>query len=432
MIQRYARPEIQDVWSDENKFSIYLKIEILTCEAWQKLGIIAQKDVDMIKKNAKFDVNQINEIEKITKHDVIAFTRNVSESLGKERQWIHYGLTSSDVVDTANACLIKQANNIIYGDLKKFINILKSKAIKYKDTPCIGRTHGMHADITSFGLKWLLWYDEMQRNIERFEQARKNIEVGKLSGAVGNFANNRPELQAYVCKKLGINESNVSTQVISRDVYVQYFNTLALIGSTIEKIATEIRHLQRTEVNEVEESFTKGQKGSSAMPHKRNPIASENMCGCARILHGYAVASFENNALWHERDISHSSTERIMLPDATTLVDYMLNRYGDVLDNLVVYPKRMLRNIESTHGVIYAQRVMNILISNAFMSREQAYDIIQPIAMESHNNENCFKKLLLKNKTIMKHLSLHDLDACFTMEYYFAKIPYIYNKVLGE
>lgn len=431
MIQRYTRPEIEKIWSDENKFDVYLKIEILACEAWCKLGVIPKNDVDKIKKRARFDIDKINEIEKVTKHDVIAFTRSVSESLKNEKQWIHYGLTSSDVVDTANACLIKQANEVIQEDLKKFTDVLRHKAIVYKNTPCIGRTHGIHADITSFGLKWLLWYDEMQRNIERFNQARKNIEVGKLSGAVGNFANNNPEIQTFVCKKLGIGEAKISTQIISRDVYAQYFNALALIGSTIEKIATEIRHLQRTEVGEVEEAFTKGQKGSSAMPHKRNPIVSENMCGCARVLRGYAFASYENNILWHERDISHSSTERIMLPDATNLISYMLKRYGDVLSNLVVNHKQMKKNIDATNGVIFAQRIMNELISLASVSREHAYDLVQPIAMEAHSRRISFKELLLKNKAICNRLSITDIESCFNMDYYFEKIPYIYKKVLG-
>ncbi|MDR2369803.1 MAG: adenylosuccinate lyase [Mycoplasmataceae bacterium] len=428
MIERYSREVMSKIWDAHNRFDAYLKIEILACEAWSKLGVIPAKDVQLIHKKAKFNINRIHEIEKVTHHDIIAFTRNVSESLGKEKQWVHYGLTSTDVVDTANAYLIKQANTIIRDDLTKFIKILKMKAKLYQNTPCIGRTHGIHADITSFGLKWALWYDEMKRNLERFEHATQNVEVGKLSGAVGNFANNEPFIQQYVCKQLGINEANIATQVIQRDVHAEYFATLALIGTTIEKIATEIRHLQRTEVHEVEEMFAAGQKGSSAMPHKRNPIASENMCGCARILRGFMLTSYENIPLWHERDISHSSAERIMLPDATILLDYMLNRYSSVLDHLVVYPEQMLKNIYLTNGVIFAQRVMNKLITKGY-SREQAYDIVQPLAMQAYNNNTPFKELLLHHKIIKQKLTSQDVNSCFDLKYYFKNINYIYRKV---
>ncbi|MDR0985646.1 MAG: adenylosuccinate lyase [Mycoplasmataceae bacterium] len=428
MIERYSRKEMADIWTAENKFKTYLQIEILSCEAWSKLKKIPKKDVDLIKRKAKFNVKKIEQLEEITHHDIIAFTRNVSESLGKEKQWVHYGLTSTDVVDTANACLLKQANEIILKDLIAFLEVLKTKALEYKTTPCIGRTHGIHADITSFGLKWALWYDEMSRNIKRFNDASNNVQVGKLSGAVGNFANNEPYVQTYVCKQLKINEANVATQVIQRDVYAEYFTALAFIGTTIEKIATEIRHLQRTEVHEAEEMFSKGQKGSSAMPHKRNPISSENMCGCARVLRGYMHAAFENIPLWHERDISHSSTERIMLPDATILLDYMLNRYTNVLNNLVVYPQQMLNNINLTRGVIFAQRVMNKLI-NVGMSREQAYDTVQPIAMEAYNNNKDFRDLLVKNHEMLAKLSVKDIDSCFGLDYYFKNVDYIYKKV---
>ncbi|MDR3257785.1 MAG: adenylosuccinate lyase, partial [Mycoplasmataceae bacterium] len=350
------------------------------------------------------------------------------ESLGQEKQWIHYGLTSTDIVDTANAYLLKQANKILLNDLSLFTNILKKQALKYKKTPCIGRTHGIHADITSFGLKWALWYDEMQRNIKRFKEAANDIQVGKLSGAVGNFANNETFVEEYVCQKLGIKQANIATQVIQRDVHAEYFATLALIGSTIEKIALEIRHLQRTEVHEVEEMFAKGQKGSSAMPHKRNPIASENICGCARVLRGYMITSYENVPLWHERDISHSSTERIIMPDATELLDYMLTRYANVLDNLVVYPKQMLKNIYSTNGVIFAQRVMSKLIIKG-STRENAYDLVQPLAMKAYNNNIQFQEVLLKSKDVMKKLSKIELKSCFDLDYYFKKIDYIYKKV---
>ncbi|MDR1991160.1 MAG: adenylosuccinate lyase [Mycoplasmataceae bacterium] len=428
MIERYSRKEMANIWTLENKFNVYLKIEILACEAWNKLGIVPYSDLQSIRKKAKFNLSRIGEIEKITHHDIIAFTRSVSESLGKEKQWIHYGLTSTDVVDTANAYLIKQTNAIILQDLKSFCKTLKNKAIKYKNIPCIGRTHGVHADITSFGLKWALWYDEMQRNLQRFSNACKNIEVGKLSGAVGNFANNEPFIQEYVCKQLKIGEANIATQVVQRDNHAEYFATLALIGSTVEKIAMEIRHLQRTEVHEVEEAFSKGQKGSSAMPHKRNPIASENMCGCARVLRGYMLTAYENVPLWHERDISHSSTERIIFPDATILLDYMLHRYTEVLENLVVYPKIMLNNIYLTNGIIFAQRIMNQLITKGY-SREKAYDLIQPIAMHAYNQQLPFKDLLLNNTVITKSLNAKEIDDCFKLGYYFKNINYLYKKV---
>ncbi|MDR2823151.1 MAG: adenylosuccinate lyase [Mycoplasmataceae bacterium] len=428
MIKRYSRPLMSDIWTAENKFNAYLQIEILAAAAWNKLGKIPKKDLELIRKNAKFNVERINEIEKVTHHDVIAFTRSVSESLGKEKQWIHFGLTSTDVVDTANAYLLKQANNIIETDLAAFANVLKQKAIKYKDIPCIGRTHGIHADITSFGLKWALWYDEMQRNIARFKQARQRTEVGKLSGAVGNFANNEPFVQTYVCKELGINEANISTQVIQRDVYAEYFSVLGLIASTLEKIAIEVRHLQRTEVHELEEFFAKGQKGSSAMPHKRNPIASENICGCARVIRGYMLTAFENIPLWHERDISHSSAERIIFPDATILIDYMLDRFTQVLNNLVIYPEQMLKNIYLTNGVIFAQNVMNALIEHN-LSRENAYDLVQPIAMEAYNNHKQFKDLLLKNKTVTGKLTKSEIEQCFDLKKYFRHVPYIFKKV---
>ena len=303
MIERYSRKVMRDVWTEENKFNAYLEVEILSCEAWSKLGVIPAEDVEKIRANAKFEVKRIQEIEEQTRHDVVAFTRAVSESLGDERKWVHYGLTSTDVVDTANGYLIKQADAILLKDLEDFLAVLKKRALEFKDTPCIGRTHGIHADITSFGLKWALWYEEMKRNIERFKYASAGVEAGKMSGAVGNFANIPPFIQDYVCEKLGTHPADISTQVLQRDRHAFYIATLAVIASTLEQMAFEIRNLQRTEVREAEEAFRKGQKGSSAMPHKRNPISSENICGCARVMRGYMSASCENVALWHERDI---------------------------------------------------------------------------------------------------------------------------------
>ncbi len=428
MIERYSRKVMRDIWTEENKFRAYLEVEILSCEAWMRLGVIPEEDVAKIRANATFDVARIQEIETQTRHDVVAFTRAVSESLGPERKWIHYGLTSTDVVDTANGYLIKQANAILLKDLEEFLEVLRRRAVEFKDTPCIGRTHGIHADITSFGLKWALWFEEMKRNIERFRFAARGVEAGKMSGAVGNFANIPPSIQDYVCEKLGIQSADISTQVLQRDRHAFYIATLAIIASTLEQMAFEVRNLQRTEVREVEEAFSKGQKGSSAMPHKRNPISSENICGCARVMRGYMATSCENIALWHERDISHSSTERIILPDATELLDYMLCRFKGILDNLVVYPETMRANIYRTRGVIFAQRVMNALISKG-LSREEAYDTVQPIAMKAWTEGLDYQKLLKENEKVMQLLGEESLDACFTLDYYFKNVDYIFKRV---
>lgn len=431
MIPRYSRPEMSAVWTEENKFGAYLKVEIEAAAAWSKLGVIPAEDVEKLRAKATFDVQRIYEIEKETRHDIVAFTRAVSESLGDEKKWVHYGLTSTDVVDTANGYLIKQANNILRKDLQRFSDILKKRAYEFKDTPCIGRTHGVHADITALGLKWALWFEEMRRNIERFEMAAADVECGKISGAVGNFANTPPFVQDYVCEQLGIHSARISTQVLQRDRHAHYMGTLALIASTMEQMAIEVRHWQRTELREAEEAFGKGQKGSSAMPHKRNPIGSENMCGCARILRGYMVSSYENIPLWHERDISHSSAERIMLPDATILLDYMLNRFGNILENLVVFPENMLKNIYLTHKVIFAQRVMTALINKGF-SREKAYDLVQPIAMKAWFEALDYKELLLQNPEVMAQFTPEELDQCFTLEYYLKQVPAIFERVFGE
>lgn len=427
MIDRYSREKMRKIWTTENKFNAYLEVEKKACEAWSELGVIPKDDVLKINQNASFDIDKIYEIEKETKHDVVAFTRAVSLTLGEEKKWIHYGLTSTDVVDTANGFLLKQANEIIEQDIIDFISVLKKQALRFKNTPCIGRTHGIHADITSFGLKWALWFDEMNRNLKRFMAVREEIETGKISGAVGNYANINPFIEEYVCRKLGLNSANVSTQVLQRDRHANYMSTLALIASSLEKMAIEIRSLQRTEVHEAEEYFSKGQKGSSAMPHKRNPISSENICGCARVMRGYMLTSFENIALWHERDISHSSTERIILPDATMLLDYMLARFKNVLENLIVYPENMLANIYKTNKVIFAQRVMNALI-NKNLSREEAYDLVQPISMEAYNNNLDYEKLLKENTNILKHLNVDEISSCFTLDYYFKEVDYIYKK----
>ncbi len=428
MIERYSRKVMRDIWTEENKFNAYLEVETLSCEAWSKLGVIPAEDVEKIRANAKFEVARIQEIEQQTKHDVVAFTRAVSESLGEERKWVHYGLTSTDVVDTANGYLLKQANAILAKDLEDFCAVLRKRAVEFKSTPCIGRTHGIHADITSFGLKWALWYEEMKRNVARFKDACADVEAGKMSGAVGNFANIPPFIQDYVCEKLGIASANISTQVLQRDRHAHYVGTLALIASTLEQMAFEVRNLQRTEVREVEEAFSKGQKGSSAMPHKRNPISSENICGCARVMRGYMATSYENVALWHERDISHSSTERIILPDATELLDYMLNRFKGILENLFVYPENMLANIWRTKGVIFAQRVMNALIGKGF-AREKAYDTVQPIAMRAWTEGLDYRTLLKESPEVMAVLTEEELEGCFTLDYYFKNVDYIFDRV---
>ncbi len=427
MIERYGRDVMRQVWTEENKFNAYLKVEILAAEAWRELGVVPAEDVEKLWAKASFNIDRIKEIELQTRHDIVAFTRTVSESLGEERKWVHYGLTSTDVVDTANGYLFLQANRIIEEDLVKYMEVLKKQARRFKYTPCIGRTHGIHADITSFGLKWVLWYEEMRRNLERFRAAARGVEVGKISGAVGNFANIPPFVQDYVCEKLGIDSANISTQVIQRDRHAYYMATLAVIGASLEQMALEIRNLQRTEVHEVEEAFGKGQKGSSAMPHKRNPISSENICGCARVLRGYMTTAYDNVALWHERDISHSATERIIMPDATILLDYMLNRMMGILDNLVVFEEQMRANIYRTNGVIFAQRVMNALIEKGF-AREKAYDTVQPVAMRAMAEGASYEALLKEEPTVMATLSEEELESCFTLEYYMKNVDYIYKR----
>ncbi len=428
MIERYSRKIMRDIWTDENRFRTLLKVEILACEAWSELGVIPSEDVEKIRSRASFSLERIREIEEQTRHDVVAFTRAVSESLGAERKWVHYGLTSTDVVDTANACLLKQANSILLKDMEDFLDTLRRRALEFKDTPCIGRTHGIHADITSFGLKWALWYEEMKRNIHRFKEAAAGVEAGKMSGAVGNFANIPPFIQDYVCKQLGIASADISTQVLQRDRHAWYIATLAVVASTLEQMAFEVRSLQRTEIREAEEAFSKGQKGSSAMPHKRNPIGSENICGCARVMRGYMSATCENVALWHERDISHSSSERIILPDATQLLDYMLCRLRGILESLNVYPENMLENIGRTRGVIFSQRVMTALISKG-LSREEAYDTVQPLAMRAWSGGEDFRSLLEQDSRIGSLLEKKELEGCFTLEYYLRNVDYIYSRV---
>lgn len=428
MLERYSRKEMREIWSEKSKFDAWLKVEILACEAWSTLGEIPKEDVEKLWQNASFDIERIYEIEEETRHDVVAFTRAVSETLGEERKWVHYGLTSTDVVDTAYGYLYKQANAILLKDLETIMETLKKQAIRYKDTVCMGRTHGVHAEITTFGLKFALWYEEMQRNLRRFKDACSDVQAGKISGAVGTFANTPPEVQDYVCEKLGIESSKISTQTLQRDRHAQYFATLALIGTSLEKMATEIRHLQRTEVREAEEFFRKGQKGSSAMPHKRNPIGSENICGCARILRGYMMSAYEDVPLWHERDISHSAAERIIAPDATELLDYMLNRFNNILANLTVFEDNMLENINKTYGVIFSQRFMLKLVEKGW-AREKAYDLVQPNAIKSWENKISFKELMVNNGDVMSVLTKEEIDDCFNPKHHVKNVDTIYKRI---
>lgn len=429
MIERYMREEMGAIWTDDNKYNAWLEVEVLACEAWAELGVIPKEDVKKIRENASFSVERILEIERETRHDVVAFTRAVSESLGDERKWVHYGLTSTDVVDTALSYLVKQANDILRTDIERMIQVLKERAIEHQHTVMIGRTHGVHAEPTTFGLKLALWYEEMKRNLERFNEAANRVQFGKLSGAVGTYANIDPFVESYVCEKLGLSPAPLSTQTLQRDRHAEYMGTLALIATSIEKFATEIRHLQRTEVREVEEFFRAGQTGSSAMPHKRNPIASENMSGMARVIRGYMVTAYENVSLWHERDISHSSTERIILPDATIALNYMLNRFTNVLKNLTVYPGNMKRNIERTHGVIFSQRVLLALIEKG-MAREEAYDhIVQPLAMQAWEEETSFKKLVEQNELVQQFLTKEEIEACFDYTYHFKNVDFIFKRL---
>ncbi|MGE6489108.1 adenylosuccinate lyase [Paenisporosarcina sp. NPDC076898] len=428
MIERYTRPEMGAIWTEQNKYQAWLEVEILACEAWAELGDIPKEDVAKIRANASFDINRILEIEEETRHDVVAFTRAVSETLGDERKWVHYGLTSTDVVDTALSYIIKQANEILRKDLNNFVEILANKAKEHKFTVMMGRTHGVHAEPTTFGLKLALWHEEMKRNVERFEAAAKSIETGKMSGAVGTYANIDPFVEKYVCENLGITASPISTQTLQRDRHAQYMSTLALIATSVEKFATEIRGLQKSETREVEESFAKGQKGSSAMPHKRNPIGSENMTGLARLIRGYMLTAYENVSLWHERDISHSSAERVILPDATIALNYMLNRFGNIVKNLTVFPENMKRNMDSTLGLIYSQRVLLALIDKG-MAREEAYDTVQPCAMEAWENQIAFRGVVEQNETITSQLSKEELDDCFDYNYHIQHVDMIFERL---
>ncbi|EGL83481.1 adenylosuccinate lyase [Caldalkalibacillus thermarum TA2.A1] len=428
MIERYIREEMGRIWTEENKFKAWLEVEILACEAWAELGHIPKEDVQKIRDKARINVQRIKEIEEETRHDVVAFTRAVAETLGPESKWVHYGLTSTDVVDTALSYLLKQANAILRKDLKHFINVLKNKALEHKYTVMMGRTHGVHAEPTTFGLKMALWYAEMKRNLARFERAAEEVAVGKMSGAVGTFANIDPFVEQYVCDKLGLKPAPISTQTLQRDRHAHYLSVLALIATSLEKFAVEIRGLQKTETREVEEFFGRGQKGSSAMPHKRNPVGSENITGLARVMRGYMQSAYDNVPLWHERDISHSSVERIILPDATILLDYMLNRFARIVETLTVFPENMKRNMERTFGLIYSQRVLLTLI-NKGLKREEAYDLVQAKAMQAWEAEQPFKALLEEEETIRQTLTQEELDEIFNPEYHLKHVDLIFKRV---
>lgn len=434
MIERYSTAEMTELWSPEKKFEKWLDVEIAACKAWARLGKIPAGDLKKIIKKAGFDVKRIDEIELSVKHDVIAFLTSVSESLGPESRFIHMGLTSSDVLDTSFALQLREAAGIIISRVKALRTVLKKRALQNKETVMMGRSHGIHAEPTTMGLKFAMWYDEMGRNLERMELAREVISYGKISGAVGTFSSVDPRVEKYALKSLGLKAEPVATQVVQRDRHAQFFSALAILSASMEKMAVEIRHLQRTEVMEAEEPFTKGQKGSSAMPHKRNPILSENLTGLARLVRGYAGASLENIALWHERDISHSSVERVIGPDATTLVDFMLVRMTGLMKGLVIYPKNMSRNMERSHGLVFSQRVL-LKLTEKGLTREAAYALVQGNAMRVWKGSDGgadFKTLLLRDEEIAEALTPEEIEGCFDIAPYIKNVSYIFKRVFGR
>ncbi len=428
MIERYSLAEMKGIWQEEFKFQTMLDIEILALEAYATKKIVPSGAVKRIKQKARFNLSQIQKIEEKTQHDVVAFVSNVAQYIGKDAQYLHMGLTSSDILDTTLGVQLKSASEILIEDLEKLLKVLAKKAKFYKDMACIGRTHGVHAEPTTFGLKLALWFDETNRNLARLKQAKHEISLGKLSGAVGTYSNIEPFVEDYVCKKLGLNPVNIATQVIQRDVYAQYMVTLAVIGASLEKFATEIRHLQKTEVLEVEEPFGKGQKGSSAMPHKRNPVICERICGLARLLRANAQVALENVALWHERDISHSSVERVIFPDSTLALDYMLNKFIEVVSGMKVYPDNMLANLAKTRGLIFSQRVL-IALMHKGLERTKAYDLVQKAAMATWKGTDNFKDNLLLIPEAAKYLTVKELDKLFDLDFYLRNVDKIFHKV---
>lgn len=428
MIERYSLPEMKSIWQDEFKFKTMLAIEILVLEAYASKKIVPAEAVKRIKQKARFNLSEIQKIEEKTQHDIVAFVSNVAQYIGKDAQYLHMGLTSSDILDTTLGVQLKSASDILIEDLEKLLKVLAKKARAYKDMACIGRTHGVHAEPTTFGLKLALWFDETRRNLARLKSAKDEICLGKLSGAVGTYSNIEPYVEAYVCKKLGLKPVNIATQVIQRDVYAQYIATLAVIGASLEKFATEIRHLQKTEVLEAEEPFGKGQKGSSAMPHKRNPVICERICGLSRLLRANSLVALENVALWHERDISHSSVERVIFPDSTLALDYMLNKFIEVVSRIQVYPDNMLANLAKTRGLIFSQRVL-LALMNKGLERTKAYDLVQTAAMQTWKGTGNFKDNLLALPEAAKYLSPKELDKIFDLDFYLHNVNKIFSKV---
>jgi adenylosuccinate lyase len=430
MIERYTLPEMGAVWSQQNKFQKWLDVEIAVCEVHAEDGTIPREALAEIRAKAAFSVERITEIEKTTDHDVIAFTTNLAENIGEAARFVHYGLTSSDVVDTANALLLKESCEILLNRAEDLMAVLKRRAFEFKDTPQIGRTHGIHAEPTSFGLVWALWFSEMQRNRERLRRAKDTISVGKISGAVGAFAHLAPSVEERVCEKLGLRAADVSTQVIQRDRYAEYLCTLAIAAATLEKIALQVRHWQRTEVREAQEKFKTGQKGSSAMPHKRNPILSERICGMARTVRANSIVGLENVALWHERDISHSSAERIVLPDSSATLDYILVKATSLLDTLVVYPENMLKNLNLTGGLVFSGQLL-LALTQKGISRENAYAWTQRNAMKAWDEGNDFRQLIEKDADISSHLSEEEIARVFDVKHYLRNVDKVFERVFG-
>ena len=431
MISRYTRKEMGEIWEPENRFRKWLDIELLVCEALNKSGEIPSSSFKKIKQKASFDIERIDEIEREVKHDVIAFLTSVSEHVGEDARYIHMGLTSSDILDTSLSLLLKEASELIIKDIEWLLAVLKKKAFKYRKTVMIGRTHGIHAEPITFGFKMALWYEEMKRNLVRMQRARENISCGKISGAVGTFAHTSPFVEEYVCKKLGLNPDPVSTQIIQRDRHAEYFATLAIIASSLDTFAQEVRLLQRTEVREAEEFFSKGQKGSSAMPHKRNPVLSENISGLARVVRSHALTALENVPLWHERDISHSSAERVIGPDSTILVDFMLNRFTSVVEKLVIYPEQMERNLNLTNGIFFSQAIMLKLVKKG-LSRENAYRVVQKSALKAWDEGKDFKKTVSKDSAVKKYLSKKEIEQSCNLKNYLKHIDEIFARVFGK
>ena len=431
MIERYTLPEMGALWTEQSKFQKWLEVEIAVCEVHAEMGTIPLDALDQIKARAKFSVERINEIEKTTNHDVIAFTTNLAENIGEAARFVHYGLTSSDVVDTANALLLRSACDILLKKIEALLEVLKSRALEFKHTPQIGRTHGIHAEPTSFGLTFALWYDEMRRDRDRLKRARETVSVGKISGAVGTFALLDPEVEEKVCARLGLKPAPVSTQIIQRDCYAEYLCTLAIIASSLDKFALNIRHWQRTEVGEAQERFTVGQKGSSAMPHKRNPIISERICGIARVIRGHSLVGLENVALWHERDISHSSAERVVLPDSSIALDYILHKATSLIGGLVVHPERMLANLQLTRGLVFSGQLL-LALTQKGVSRESAYEWVQRNAMKVWDQNEDFKELLQKDPDIKLHLSASEIESAFGFDYYLRNVDEIFSRVFRQ